>query len=201
MNIWDGDRLLVFIAFVIPGFIGLKVYELQNPRVHKDSSKQVIDAITYSCINYAIWFVPILVVERSGLRNTLPYLYGAFYFCVLVVAPVIWAFLWLWIRKWERMQNIFPHPTQKPWDYIFSKRASYWVKVTLQDGTQIAGKFAENSFVSSSPAKEQIYLEETWIINDKGYLERKEEQSAGVIIVSEIAYVELMTYYPEEEQS
>lgn len=98
------------------------------------------------------------------------------------------------------MQNIFPHPTQKPWDYIFSKRASYWAKVTLQDGTQIAGKFAENSFVSSSPAKEQIYLEETWIINDKGYLERKEERSAGVIIVSEIAYVELMTY-SEEEQS
>ena len=200
MNIWDGDRLLVFIAFVIPGFIGLKVYELRNPRVHKDSSKQIIDAIIYSCINYAILFWPILVVERSGLRNTSPYLYGAFYFCVLVVAPVIWAFLWLWIRKWEIMQNIFPHPTQKPWDYIFSKRASYWAKVTLQDGTQIAGKFAENSFVSSSPAKEQIYLEETWIINDKGYLERKEERSAGVIIVSEIAYVELMTY-SEEEQS
>ena len=41
------------------------------------------------------------------------------------------------------------------------------MKVILKDGTLIAGKYAGNSFASSAPADEQLYLEETWILNDK----------------------------------
>ena len=201
MNIWDVDQLVLLIAFVIPGFIGLKVYELLSPSVHKESSKQVIDAIAYSCINYAALFWPILVVEGSDLRDTWPYGYWAFYFFVLFCAPVIGAFLWLRLRKTQFILKALAHPTQKPWGYVFSKRDPYWAKITLRDGTKIAGRYSENSFASSSPAEEQIYLEETWIINDKGGLERKKKQSAGVIIVSEIAYIDLMEYFPTEEQS
>ena len=201
MSIWDIDKLVLFIAFVIPGFIGLKAYELLNPGIHKESSKQIVDAVAYSCINYAILFWPIMAVEGSDLRGTLPHCYWAFYFFVLFCAPVFWAFIWLWLRKTPFMLNASAHPTQKPWDYVFSKREPYWAKVTLNDGTQIAGKYSENSFSSSSPAGEQIYLEETWLRNDKGGLERKKNQSAGVIIVSEIAYIELMEFHPPEEQS
>lgn len=198
MNIWEADKLLLFIAFVIPGFISLKVYELLNPGVQKESSKQIIDAITYSCVNYAILFAPILAVERSALSKESPNLYSVFFLAVLFLAPIIWALLWQWIRTIKFIQKAIPHPTQKPWDYVFSKREPYWVKVVLRDGTKIGGKYSGNSFASSAPADEQIYLEETWIVNEKGGLERKKKQTAGAIILSkDIAFIELIKYSEE----
>jgi len=198
MNIWEADKLLLFIAFVIPGFISLKIYELLNPGIQKESSKQIIDAVTYSCVNYAILLWPILAVERSALGKESPNLYAAFFLVVLFLAPIIWALLWQWVRTIKFIQKAIPHPTQKPWDYVFSKREPYWVKVVLKDGTKIGGKYSGNSFASSAPADEQIYLEETWIVNDKGGLERKKKQTAGAIILSkEIAFIELIKYSEE----
>jgi hypothetical protein len=49
-----------------------------------------------------------------------------------------------------------------------------------------------SSFASNSPTSEQLYLEETWVINDEGGFERPRNESAGVIIVgADIATVEL----------
>ncbi|HBZ5598803.1 TPA: hypothetical protein OOF66_002534 [Morganella morganii] len=62
----------------------------------------------------------------------------------------------------------------------------------MKDGSVIAGRYAEKSFASSAPAPEQIYLEETWILNEKGGFERAKKQTAGVIILSsEISHIEL----------
>ena len=70
------------------------------------------------------------------------------------------------------------------------------MRVTLKDGTKIGGRYAEHSFSSSAPTEEQIYLEETWLLNENGEFERPKNQSAGVLIMpGEIAYVELMDYF------
>lgn len=195
MDIWQINKLLLFIAFVIPGFISIKVYELLYPGLPKDSSKQLVDAVAYSCINYALLFIPIYIVESKKVAQSHPTLYAWFYAFVFLVGPIIWVLLWKFVRTTRLIQKVVPHPTQKPWDYVFSRRERFWVKVTLKDGAKIAGRYAERSFASSAPAAEQIYLEETWILNDKGGLERPKKRTAGVIITSsEIAYVELMKY-------
>lgn len=63
--------------------------------------------------------------------------------------------------------------------------------VTLKDGDKVAGKFGVDSFASSAPAEEQIYLEEEWVLNKDGGFDRPADQSAGVIILSsEIRSVE-----------
>ena len=193
MNIWEMDKLLIFIVFVIPGFIALKIYELLNPTQLKDSSKQLIDAVTYSSINYAVLLLPIYWIEASNLKTCLTSLYVIFYFFVLFICPVFIAFLWDWIRKRDFVQKKIPHPTQKPWDWIFSQKKHYWIKVKMKDGEIIGGLYAENSFTSSAPAEEQIYLQETWIINDNGGFDRVKENSEGVIMLSsEIKFIELI---------
>lgn len=200
MNIWEADKLIIFIAFVIPGFISLKVYELLCPGATQDSSKQVIDAVAYSCINYALLFWPIQLIENSSASSQYPNAYAIFYFFVFFVAPIIWVALWKFMRTRKIFQNFAPHPTQKPWDFVFSKMEPYWVKVILKDGTKIAGRYAEKSFTSSAPADEQIYLEETWILNDKSGFLRPKKRSAGVLILSkDISYVELLKYEEEEK--
>lgn len=192
MNIWEIDKFLLFFAFVIPGFISIKTYELLFPGVSRSSSEQVIDAIAYSSINYALLLLPIVGIEKSGLKEECRWLYYGFYIFVLSIAPILWVFIWKHLRTRELFQKHAPHPTGKPWDYVFAQRKPYWVKVILKDGSIIAGRYAENSFASSAPAEEQIYLEETWILNDRGGFERKKNSTAGVIILaSEISHIEL----------
>lgn len=192
MDIWQIDKFLLFFAFVIPGFISIKTYELIFPGVSRSSSEKMIDAVAYSSINYALLALPIYGVEQSNLRANCGFLYYAFFLFVLFIAPVIWVLVWKYLRTREFFQKNAPHPTGKPWDFVFSQRNPYWVKVTLKNGTIIGGLYSEKSFTSSSPSEEQIYLEETWVLNENGGFERMKNNTAGVIILaSEISHVEL----------
>lgn len=192
MDIWEIDKLVLFIAFVIPGFISIKAYQLVFPGTERPTSDQLIDAIAYSSINYALLVFPIISIESSQLKVNCSFAYYLFYIFVLFVAPIIWVLLWKYLRTRDFFQKNAPHPTAKPWDYVFSQRKSYWVKVTLKDGKIIAGRYSDKSFASSAPAPEQIYLEETWVINENGGFERAKNNSAGVIILSsEISHIEL----------
>ena len=93
MSIWAVDKLQLFIMFVIPGFISIKTYELLYPSQIRDSSKQVIDAITYSCVNYALLYWLIISLEgqtgADSFKLVHPNLYILFYIFVLLIFPVI----------------------------------------------------------------------------------------------------------------
>jgi hypothetical protein len=202
MDIWEIDKLILAIAFLIPGFISIKFYELFSPGEAKDSSKMVVDALAYSCINYALFSWAIYLVESNNLRFTHQVLYLCFYTGILFLSPVLLAYGWKRLRSTQLFQKTAPHPIGKPWDYVFGQRKWYWIVVTLKSGVKIAGKYGGASFASSTPNKEQIYLEETWMLNDDGGFERPREQTAGVIITSdEIASVELFNYFHQGEPS
>ena len=70
MDIWDANKLLLFIAFVIPGFVSLKTYELLFPGAPKESDKLLIDAVAYSSINYALLLWPIYSIETHQVRQS-----------------------------------------------------------------------------------------------------------------------------------
>ena len=193
MNIWEESKLILFIGFVVPGFIAIKAYELLSPSIHTDSSKQIVDAVSYSCLNYVLLLWPIYLVETCNIRLSHPHLYILFYIGVLFVSPLLLVFGWKFLRELEFIQKFIPHPTQKPWDFVFGQRLTYWIIVTLKNGEKIAGMFGPNSFASSAPAEEQIYLEEQWVLNEEGGFERPVEQTSGIIILSsEILSVEFM---------
>src|SRR3990172_7524721 len=104
MDIWEINKLILFIAFVVPGFISTKVYELVYPASHKDASKIVIDAITFSSVNYALIFWAIYYVEIYDLRSIFPFLYFVFYIFVLFIAPIIWSVIWRSLRTSQWFQ-------------------------------------------------------------------------------------------------
>lgn len=191
MDIWEVDKLVLFIAFVIPGFISIKAYQLLCPGSERSTSDQLIDAIAYSSINYALLFFPIIAVESGSLKSVHSSLYYTFYVLVLFIAPIIWVLVWRHLRTREFFLRNAPHPTGKPWDFLFSQRKPYWVEVFLKNGTVIAGLYGKNSSASSAPAPEQIYLEETWFLDVDGEFERAIVDTAGVMILtSEISHIE-----------
>jgi hypothetical protein len=191
VDIWELDKLLLFLAFVIPGFVSIKVYQLAFPGTERATSDQLVDAVAYSSVNYALLLLPIIAIERGGVANTRPFLYYSFYLVVLFIAPIVWVLAWKYIRTRDFFQRSAPHPTAKPWDFVFQQRRTVWVKVTLQNGTVIGGRYSDRSFASSAPAEEQIYLEETWLLGPDGEFVRKKRETAGVLITSkEISHLE-----------
>lgn len=199
MDLWNLDKLAIFIIFAIPGFLMLKINAVLGLEPQADSSKQVIDAVAYSCINYAILAWPIFRIEGAGLKGSSPEIYYAFYAVVILVAPVAWALLWRALRTTQAIQKILPHPTSRPWDYVFRQRLPYWIIVTFKDGKQVAGRYANKSFSSAAPASEQLYLEETWELSAEGGFERPRIDSAGLLILcSEVRTLEFFEVHEED---
>lgn len=181
MDLLETSKILLFIIFVVPGFITMKTYNLMSPS-STTTSKDIIDAISYSCINYAIWLVPLIYLYKYNVQNESFFLYSIVLFLIVFISPVFLAIFWRKIREFEFFQKFAPHPTGKPWDKYFSKKKTCWVIVNMTDGRKIGGSYGANSFASSYPYEEQIYIDEEWIINEYGGFERIVEQTNGIII-------------------
>lgn len=195
LNIWTPEAIQLFIIFVVPGFISIKAYELLFPSQQPDSSKQLIDAVSFSSLNFAFLYIPIRLIENSAIKTTCPFSYYIFYIFILFLAPLLWVFIWQKIRLSKWFQSNAPHPTQKPWDFVFAQRKPYYVIVTLKNDKKIGGLFASKSFASSTPAPEQIYLEKAWELNENDRFKKEYDETAGVIILSsEIVTVEFFNY-------
>ncbi len=200
MDIWDTNKLVLFVAFVVPGFISIKTYGLLFLVPPKDTSSQLIDAIAYSCLNYAI-FYPLYFYIKSIDSDCFGFgFYSIFLFVALFVGPVCWVILWRWARGKKCLQKWLPHPVDKPWDFVFGQRVPFWVIVTLKDSRKIAGLYGSKSFASSAPSKEQIFFEQTWELNEDGGFERPRETTAGTLIVTaEIESIEFFHCSKEDE--
>lgn len=200
MDVLNQDKLILFFLFIVPGFISLKIYNLLQPSTYIESSKLVIEAVTYSGINYAFLAIPIYFVEKMQLINSSAFLYYLFYLVVFIIFPVTLPFIFLRIRK-SKWCSKLPHPTGKAWDYVFQKAPECWVKIKLKDGTIIGGAYSEGSFASSSPEPMQLYLNEHWVMNaDEGF-ERPINSTAGILILSsDIVTVEFFKMDPVYEE-
>ena len=121
MDIWQLDKLILFIAFVIPGFISIKVYTLFYPSEIKEASAVIIEAIVYSCINYS-FFLPLIIIleNNNGFKASLLLRY-LFYLLVLFFVPVVWVYIWK-NKRIRKIPKLMPHPTLKPWDFVFLSR-------------------------------------------------------------------------------
>lgn len=188
LDLLELNKVLLFVAFIMPGFIAIKAYELfAVGSERRSTSEQLIDAISYSCINYVLWLPAVYLIESGEIRNVHLWLYVLFYLLVLFVSPVAISYFWIRVR----VRRFKEHPIKKPWDYVFSSLEPHWVLVTLKSGEKIGGYYGPESFASSSPAPEQIFLQNSWVINDDGGFDRIKDTSAGILILSsEILYLE-----------
>ncbi|MEN9581311.1 MAG: hypothetical protein RJA70_4320 [Pseudomonadota bacterium] len=171
MDIWTKNQLALCVAFAIPGFIALKTYSIIQPAAQREASQQLVDAVTYSCVNYAILGVPIYWVHKFKLMDTCPGFTLLFAVFVVLLAPALVAVLFARLRASKYFQKFAPHPTSDAWDFVFSQRKPYWMIVSLRAGEKIAGRYDSSSFASSAPAARQLYLQEAWQMSADGGFE------------------------------
>lgn len=63
------NAVIVIIVFIIPGFITDRIISLTIPRAKREATEIILTAITFSCINYAIFFWLILLMIFKGFPS------------------------------------------------------------------------------------------------------------------------------------
>ncbi|WP_180042001.1 MULTISPECIES: DUF6338 family protein [unclassified Acinetobacter] len=193
MSIPNLDSIWIFIFFIMPGFISLKVYNLLCPGKLPDFSTQMFSSIMYSCLSYAIHLPIYLISATLQDFSIITWKHVLFITSLILIFPAVIPVAWLFIRKIEWVNNFLPHPTNSPWDYVFSQRNFYWLIVTLKDGTILGGKYGAGSFSSSYPEEPQIFISEQWLVDEEGFI-RKVNDSSGIMILSkDIKTIEFFT--------
>ena len=193
MDVLEKGKLFLFVLFIMPGFISMKTYRLFHPIADRDTSKILIDVISYSCINYAFLLVPIYWIEKQKYFQSDIFLYYIFYLFALVIIPTLLPIIWLYLRRRNFIRQHLPHPTDRPWDFFFSQHKRCWVLVTLKNGKKIGGYYGSDSFVSSRPEPEQIYLEKHWALDKDNDLDHELKDTLGIIILTnEIESIEFI---------
>ena len=138
MDIRNVDKLTLFLVFFVPGFISIKVYDLMVPGERRDFSKSLLEAISYSTLNFAALFWLIALIQTGGFYRSHFILYSLSVAMIMAGVSACWPFLFLRLSTWRPIAKHLLHPIRKPWDYVFGKREPFWIIVHLQNGQKIA---------------------------------------------------------------
>ncbi len=81
-------------------------------------------------------------------------------------------------RPWEKAEafNIYP----RAWDALFSKGEHCWLRITSHENIIHGGYYGNNSFASSYPHDDDIYVEDVWNLSDGETYEK--HQTRGLLI-------------------
>lgn len=91
------------------------------------------------------------------------------------------------------------HAIPTAWDWKFNKREAQWVLVTLNDGTQFAGFFGSESFISTSPGERDMYIQYIYDINPEDNSWTPRDRSGVLIASGKIKTIEFWPHDQEED--
>lgn len=177
MNIFNLDNMTLFILLFVPGFISWKVWQLMVPVNNYKPVDYFLEVLSYGCINFA--FILVLVwFTTKDLNNIYPFII----FLSFLILPVWWPILIKQMRELECLKGRSVAPIPKAWDYFFMKGEPCFILVHLSNGKLIGGLYIGDSYTSSFPNAEDIYISQVWRITESGGFISKLEDTAGVWI-------------------
>jgi uncharacterized protein DUF6338 len=181
------NAVVVLVLFIIPGFIFTRVFGFSVPLRTRDSTYTVLDSLAVSSVNYAFWSPLVLLLIRPGFSLNHPVWFPIGWFGILFLSPVLLAavavrFIDSPRAKWLRRSLRMIHPIPKAWDHFFRQGKICWVMATMKDGRLVAGLFSTNSFASSYPDEEDIYLETLCTLSPEGKITGIVKGSEGAIL-------------------
>lgn len=112
-----------------------------------------------------------------------PIRFPLFVALITIIAPSLWPCAICYIFSIPCINRHVIGPIRRPWDFVFSKREPFYVIIHLKDGRKIAGKYGKKSQASAYPMEEQIYLQETWSIDERTGIWSCTEGTKGVLIL------------------
>ena len=171
------EYILVFIVLIVPGFIIMKIIKLKIPSKDFLLKDMLFEALSYSLLNLSLigWLPYLFIKDGFSIIFMILFMFS------IIIFPAFLAFAYIKIISFEWFKNNFDIQIPTAWDWYFSKRKDCILIITLKNGSIIMGYFGQNSYATSYPNEGSIYLEKTYVYNDKNELCTTED-SDGIII-------------------
>ncbi len=179
------DNLSMFLYFVVPGFVAMKVYDLIVPSDRRNFRESLIEVVSFSMFNLAFTFWIIAEINKPEFRSNNSVLYYVATFLVVSVVPAGLAIATHKVLASRFLRGRMLHPTPTGWDYFFAKGESCWILFHLKSGAKLGGLYGENSFASSFPNEQEVYIQEIWRVDEQGRFVEKVQGTAGTVIKRE----------------
>ncbi len=199
------DAVFFVMAFIMPGFICIKFFEILTGSARSQSSGFRIDYLFWSVVNnfLAIVITKIFAITITNDEAIISILY---YFLGFVVLPLILTGLFYKLRKTKYFLKYFGYPKEHIWDYAFKlfSTPKYCI-ITLDNDEKYGGLLINTGIVSEGRLPKEIYLSEQWEIKKtkSGYYVftgKKIQHTAGIFL-SGIKSVEFIEAYPAKNNN
>ena len=173
MTIDSFDIVFYTAIFILPGFLINSVIDTLNPTQKKSEGVLLLKSILYSIIHCAVWSWAYKLIFK--LEDIVPYLYWVALISFTIIAATVFAILIGITKQKQVLRKVLsflgiycPHSIPNSWDYAFGRSEGIWVIITLTDDNVIYGKYSTKSFASSAPEERDLFIEKTYIPNEKG---------------------------------
>lgn len=193
-------QITVLLTAVLPGF----VYQVSRRRVGgpdpeaRDLGERLLHAIAASAVFasiYAVIFGPAVIdfVRRPQLAISDIRQLGWVFLLLVVVVPWVAArvrFYFTTSQWWGRMRawsvDTFKlqrqwDPTPSAWDFAFNRSTAGWVRVLTPHGW-VGGWFGPDSFASSFPDPQELFIEVGYIMEEDGTFSSMISAPGGVLV-------------------
>jgi Family of unknown function (DUF6338) len=201
--LFNSGGLFFIIYFITPSVVALWVHDQFVPSERRDWLGMLFWLVSYGAFNFLVYYLlspfintiipPITAPDPlgKGLIDYRSILFAAF------ILPAVVGFITAILPQAPWFQKLFRgkllHPTPTAWDFIFSERTkSYLIMFHMKSGAKIGGLYSTQSYVSSFPTSQEIYVEEVWRIDEQGgWLDPIEDSAGAFIKMEECTHVEL----------
>jgi hypothetical protein len=80
------------------------------------------------------------------------------------------------------------------WEHVLGKNKPYYIIFHLKSGQKLGGLYSGESFASSFPQAQEIYVQELYHVTEQGKFGDKVERTEGAIIrFDECSFIEFFT--------
>jgi|GEM_PF-1983001 len=206
-NILKPDTLTLFLYFVLPGFVAVKVYDLLIPTERRDFGASLIEVVSYSLFNWVL-FAWLLTVHDAADPSVLDF-GGSWWarIAYVFVSPALLALLVYAFRRrqfgpvnWalDRLHVSIVHPMPTAWDEFISRREPCFMLFHLKSKDLVGARFSTDSFATTWPGPQQVYVEELWIVNPntRAFVRRAPNTKGAIIKLEDCDFVEMYTGQP-----
>lgn len=175
-------EFILFLAFIVPGFLSMRVYGLLLPGDEPSLKENVLEAFAFGILNFVVmyWAISLLLDQEFTPRSRLVnYLLVVLTF---LIAPMTWPVIVKIILRKLAEWNVVLYGYRNAWDDFFLRREPCWIIVHLKDGRRLGGWYGDNSYAGLYPNSGHLSVEQLWRLDEQNKFVEPVPQSRGIIL-------------------
>lgn len=184
------EGLLIVALVLVPGFIFTLILMRTIAYIQTSEVRFLLTIITLGIVTHALpflWTVRIIEYHSQGaLLDHSPEVFAWGLVTMFAVPTALGIFAgWLSGRSsvdtlLERIGFSYIDRLPSAWDYVILKQRGFYVKIHLKDDRGvIGGVYSQDSFASTEPLHQDMFIEQVWQLNEDGNFVRPVYNTRG----------------------